>query len=521
MAEPSPERIVVIDMGSNSFRLVAYSFDSLGRWWRRTDEIHDAVRVGAGLASTGRLDREHAERAVAVMDVYAHFCRASGIEAGRVHAVATSAIRDAQNGAELVSAVASRTGWDVRVLSVEEEAHYGYLAAVNSTTLDDGAVLDLGGGSLQLVHVDHRRSRACASWPLGTVRMTEQFLTEKPATAKQRGALSRHVAEQLAQAPWLAQTGGRIVGLGGTVRNLAAAAAHAAGKPSIGVQGAQLERGALEQLIERLAARPASRRAEVPGIKPERAGIILAGAIVVAAVMDAGVFSALEVTHAGLREGIFLASFLGDRDPPLFDDVRRESVLNLARQYHDDLGHSEHVAALAAQLLGSLDGLGPTSADMDVPTLLWAGGMLHDVGMAIDYDDHHKHSRYLVLAAGLPGFSQREQAIIAQAVRYHRKGTPDLGYLSPLCEKGDEALVTQLAALLRLAEHLDRARDGSVRRAGFGRPDAGEPLTLEVDGDSALTRWGAERQSELFCAAFGRPLVVREPDQHLHFKGDV
>ena len=273
-------------MGSNSFRLVAYSYEP-GRWWRRTDEIYDTVRLGAGLVATGRLAEDRIETAIEAMEVYAHFCAASGIAREQVIAVATSAIRDAANGAELLARVRERTGFPARVLSAEEEARYGYLAAVNSTSLRDGAVLDLGGGSLQIVAVADRLAVQSASWPLGTVRMTERFLDGRRSGAKQRDALRAHVLEELGREPWVARTRGSLVGIGGTVRNLAAAAGAAAGLPSIGVQGALLERDALEQLIEELASRSVGQRAAIEGIKPGRAGLILAGAVVIAAAMEA------------------------------------------------------------------------------------------------------------------------------------------------------------------------------------------------------------------------------------------
>jgi exopolyphosphatase/guanosine-5'-triphosphate,3'-diphosphate pyrophosphatase len=507
MAVKEPLRTVVIDMGSNSFRLVAYSFEP-GRWWRRSDEIYDTVRLGAGLVASGRLAPDRMEAAIDAMEVYAHFCAASGIATADVHAVATSAIRDAANGGELLARVHELTGLPVRTLSAAEEAHFAYLAAVNSTTLHDGAVLDLGGGSLQLVSVRERRALASDSWPLGTVRMTERFFEGRSSGAKQRDALRAHVASELARATWLAQPPPMLVGIGGTVRNLAAAAGAAAGLPSVGVQGAVLQRDALEALIKRLAARSPRERAGVEGIKPGRAGLILAGAVVIAAVMDVCGAVRLEVTHAGLREGVFFSSYLAGADPPLFADVRVATVRNLAAQYQSDLHHSEHVALLAGQLLESLDGVLPPADGLDVGALVWAAGMLHDIGVSVDYDDHHKHSRYLVLAAGLPGYSQRELALIAQTVRYHRKGTPELGELAPLCHPRDGRLLTAMAALLRLAEHLDRGRDGAVRLAQL-RDRGGElELELAVDGDAALARWGAERQTDLFRKAFGRPLTL-------------
>jgi exopolyphosphatase/guanosine-5'-triphosphate,3'-diphosphate pyrophosphatase len=508
MDAQAPQRTVVIDMGSNSFRLVAYSYEP-GRWWRRTDEIYDTVRLGAGLQATGRLSQDRIEAATEAMEVYAHFCAASAIEPAQVRAVATSAIRDAANGAELLERVRALTGFPARVLSTQEEAWFGYLAAVNSTSLRDGAVLDLGGGSLQIVSVGERRALASASWRLGTVRMTERFLDpRRAASARQLDALRAHVLEELSSAPWLAAAAGSLVGIGGTVRNLAAAAAAAAGLPSIGVQGAIIERGALERLIAELAARPVSRRAAIAGVKPGRAGLILAGAVVIAAAMEAIGSERLEVTHSGLREGVFFSSYLADADPPLFDDVRVASVRNLAAQYQPDLVHCTHVAVLAGQLLNSLNGGLPPAEGLDVSQILWAASMLHDIGVSVDYDDHHKHSRYLILAAGLPGFSQRELALIAQTVRYHRKGTPELGELEPLCRPRDGQLLTRLAALLRLAEHLDRGRDSAVVGARLRRREDRLELELSVDGDAALARWGAERQSDLFRRAFGRPLTL-------------
>src|SRR4051812_30877916 len=223
-------RIAVCDLGSNSFRLVV--FTSAEGWWRRTDEIHESVRISAGLAETGRLSDEGIARGLATAEVFAHFCEATGIT--DIDAVATSAIRDATNA----EAFLSRAALPVRVLSKEEEARMGYLAAVNSTTLADGAVLDLGGGSMQLVRVASRHARVLQSWPLGAVRMTERFgLGEGTASKKQLKALREHVAAELEDAPWLPKAGERIVGIGGTVRNLAAAVQRAEGIPEFGVQG--------------------------------------------------------------------------------------------------------------------------------------------------------------------------------------------------------------------------------------------------------------------------------------------
>jgi exopolyphosphatase/guanosine-5'-triphosphate,3'-diphosphate pyrophosphatase len=142
--------------------------------------------------------------------------------------------------------------------------------------------------------------------------------------------------------------------------------------------------------------------------------------------------------------------------------------------------------------------------------LLWAAGMLHDIGTAVDYDDHHKHSRYLILNAGLPGFSVRETALIAQMARYHRKGSPSLGDLEPLCRDGDEELLLRGAALLRLAEQLERARDQAVHEARLQIVDGHAEVHLDADEDVTLARWMAERETDLFERAFGVGLSFAE-----------
>ena len=494
----APERrLAVVDLGSNSFRLVVFTWVE-GSWWKRTDEIHEPVRIGEGLEEGGVLQPRPLERALETVELYAHFCRATGID--DIRAVATSAIRDASNQSEFLS----RAALPVQVLTSEQEAWFGYLAAVNSTTLADGVALDLGGGSMQLTHVAGRHAQDRRSWPFGAVRMTERFLARERVKPKHIKALRTHVADALAEVPWLAGAGS-FAGIGGTVRNLAAAAEMAEGLPSFGVQGFALRRETLDELVDRLAELTPAERAKVPGIKPERGDLILAGALVVQSVMEAGGFDVMEVTEAGLREGVFFASLLEDRDPPLFEDVREASVRNLAAQYHADEAHTEHVAYLALSMWDAL-----ADGDAVERELLWAAAMLHDIGTAIDYDDHHKHSRYLILNAGLPGFSPRETVLIGQIARYHRKGNPGLGPFSALARDGDGELVTRCSTVLRLAEELERSRDQAVDRVEVRIDDGRVELRLRAHEDVSVGRWLAQREADLFLKAFGRELEVSE-----------
>jgi exopolyphosphatase / guanosine-5'-triphosphate,3'-diphosphate pyrophosphatase len=309
MPSARSERVAVIDLGSNSFRMVVFEAD--GGTWRRTDELSEAVRIGEGVADSGVLEETRMERAVRALETFAGVCEAYGLRDDEIDAVATSAIRDAKNGPELLERLRVRTGIAARVLSSEQEAHYGYLAAIDSTSLTDGCVLDLGGGSLQLVRVEDRAECESGSWRLGAVSMTERFLSEDaPADRKRLAQLGAHVESELARAPWLGNAAPHVVGLGGTVRNLASAAQRAAGSKGAGVHGFVLERAALEQLIDRLSELRPSQRGSLPGIKPARADIVLAGAVVVRSVLETCDAPSLQVTGASLREGILFERHL-------------------------------------------------------------------------------------------------------------------------------------------------------------------------------------------------------------------
>jgi exopolyphosphatase/guanosine-5'-triphosphate,3'-diphosphate pyrophosphatase len=489
---------------------------SPGDWWKLTDEIFETVRIGEGLAATGRLSEEAMERGRETLAVFERFCVAHGLGPDDVHAVATSAIRDASNGEAFLQAARKATGLHIEVISDEDEARFGYVAAVNTSTITDGLVLETGGGSIQLIDVADRHARSLRSFPLGAVRVTEQFLPGRgPARKKDLQRVRAYVRETLSSFPALARgEGGRIVGVGGAARNLAAAAQRAAGQPDIGVQGFMITREMLADLVQALASLPVSERGSVPGIKVGRGDIILASALVIETVVEMGSFDGIEITEASLRDGVFLArELLADQpgvDGPLFKDVRQAAVRNLAIQYESDLPHVEHVALLSLQMFDSLAAGGLFEPEPGERELLWAAAMLHDVGMTISYDDHHKHSYYLIVSAELPGFDPRERALIAQISRYHRKGAPKLGEMAGLARASDEELLERCSVILRLAEHLERGRDQAVSEARLRANGHGVDLHLEAAGDLTLPRWSVERygDGEAFERVFGRRLLV-------------
>ena len=418
------------------------------------------------------------------------------------------------NGGELLARVRELTGIPVRVLSTEEEAYFGYLAAVNSTTLRDGAVLDLGGGSLQLVRV--RGRQAVETRLLAARHGPHDRALLRRARRRARSSARRCAptsSRSFAAVPGAVELRGSVVGIGGTVRNLAAAADAAAGLPSIGVQGAVIEREALDALIKRAGITRASMSARGSReSSPVAPGVILAGAIVIGAAMEAIGTDRLEVTQAGLREGVFFSSYL---EPARAAAVRRRPRSRACATSRSSTSrtssHCTHVAELAGQLLDSLDGSAP------------AASRPRQRAAAVGCRNASRHRRVGRLrrppqALALP--DPRRRAAGVQPARAR-------------ADRADGALPPQGDARARRARAAVRARrraaaaDAPVgaaapRRASRPRPRrrgrAGARCASRASGSSsswpstatpALARWGAERQSDLFRKAFGRPLTAR------------
>jgi len=236
--------------------------------------------------------------------------------------------------------------------------------------------------------------------------------------------------------------------------------------------------------------------------------------VVLDAAMQHGGFSEVEVTEAGLREGILFECMLSDRDPPLLDDVRRASVENLEHRYNGHGAHVQHVARLSLQVFDGLADAGLHDLGRAEREVLWAACILHDIGTAIDYDDHHRHSHYLILNSGLPGYSPRELELIALIARWHRKGDPDPSQLGDLEHKGDGKRLKVLCGLVRVAEQLERSRDQSVTSVAVKRTKKAVRLvaaTGRAAGDESVAVWAAQRGSDLLAEGIGQPLeVVRD-----------
>lgn len=444
-------RAAIIDLGSNAGRMAVFSYEP-GRSFKQIDQLKQTLRLASGRDNIIRGDAFLA--GVQMLSGFRAYCEASQID--DVVAVATSAVRDAANGEGFVDAAKERAQIELEILSGPDEARIGVLGVANSHRFEDALVLDVGGGSAQLSLMEARTFVEGASWPIGGVRMSAAFFDSDPIEPAALSALDAHVRQAVAGRLAGLGSGRPLVGMGGTIRNLAKIYQAKTGYPVRLLHGFELSLSTISQLVEELAAMPIEARRRVSGLNRERADVIVAGAQVVRTIMELGGADRIVVSSHGLREGLLYRSLWAQQPGHLVADVRAFTVDNIARRYYDRPLHNQHVRRLALQLF---DGLQPWHGMTDFEReVLGAAALIHDIGMAVEYFDHHRHGRFLVTASSMPGFSHREQALVAILVGAHRRGRPKVGDLAVLLAPGDDARVAKLAGMLRLAEYLERTK---------------------------------------------------------------
>jgi exopolyphosphatase/guanosine-5'-triphosphate,3'-diphosphate pyrophosphatase len=472
--------------------------------FRLLDEVRETVRLAEGVEDDGRLKPAPMERGVEVMKLFHSFCRSTGVQ--RIVPVATSAVRDATNQAEFLLRVERESGLKLRVLSTEEEAYYGYLGAANALDLRDAFLVDIGGGSTEVTAIRGRAFLRSFSAPAGAVRFSERFVRSDPISKSDFKALESAATAIFADVDWLSNTSGTsLVGIGGTIRTLADIDQKARRYPLDRVHSYSFTRERLEEIIEMLRGMNQRQREEVPGLSRDRADLILAGALIIQQLMRRGHFADLTVSGQGLREGIFYEHFLVGEAPPLFSDMRGFSVQNLARIYNYEALHAAKVRELSLALF---DQLRPLHGDGEWEReLLGYAATLHDIGTVVSYYDHHKHGAYLVINSALQGFNHREIAILALLVRYHRKGDVSIEHYRDVLDQTDHTRVARLAALLRLAEYLERSKSQVIQGLQVELGDSIRVVTRAI-GDATVEIWDANRSAGLFKKAFGKEIEI-------------
>ena len=504
-------RLAAIDIGTNSVHMVIADVTRDGRI-KVVDRMKEMVRLGRGVFRSTRLAAEPMALGVRTLGSFRRLASTKGVTSLR--AVATSAVREARNGKAYVARLRRETGIPVEVISGGEEAHLIYRAVRHASVMDEDAhlLVDIGGGSMELTLVQDGTPVWYRSLPVGVARLSQRFLAHDPPTARERQALTDHVEQELGDVLGHVRRARvvRAIGTSGTVSALVSMVRAAAGDDLGRLDGSSATRRELAALRRRLVDRDAAERLALPGVDPKRNDQLPAAAVLLDVVCRLGRVPEIRVCTWALREGILLelAGVPVSRTART-TSARHRSVAALARTYAGGNAHGEHVARLALQLFDEL--AEPLELPAAARELLEYAAVLHDIGHAINHDRHQRHTAYLIRNSELLGFDPQEVEVMALVARGHRKGVPkttsaELRALAPEARQ----LVRPLAALLRVADALDRTHFGVVRTVR-ARPGANR-VVIDVDPGREkvdLELWAAERRAELLGRLLGRPVALR------------
>ena len=506
-------KIAAIDLGSNSIHMVVVEASASGGF-RVIGREKEMVRLGASTLARHHLSSAAMKRGLETLAKYKRLCETQGVD--KLIAVATSAVREAGNGEDFLDRVGRTIGIWPKAVSGEEEARLIYQAALHSIHLEGrrALVVDIGGGSVELALGAGKRIDVLASEKLGVLRMAQAFGQDDPMSPKDEARLVEHVDRHIRHhASRVRELEYDVaVGTSGTILALGTLALTAeAGAPPETLHHVTVKAEALRDVRRRLTGTALRDRLKMPGMDATRADIIVTGAVVLDTVLQRTGVKELVLCEWALREGILLDYMQGHRRSvaraEAYPDVRRRSVVALAERCAADDDHGRHVARLALELFEGtrrLHGLGD-----EARSLLEYAALLHDIGHHISYPGHHKHTYYLIKNGGLRGFHPIEIEVLANVARYHRRGHPRRKHAGFGTLSGEaRSTVRTLAALLRVADALDRSHRQVVRNlivSGRGRSLL---IRGQAGGNSELELWGVQRRAALLEEVFGLPVRV-------------
>ncbi|HEY5523177.1 MAG TPA: Ppx/GppA phosphatase family protein [Desulfuromonadaceae bacterium] len=502
-------RIAAIDIGSNSIRCIIAEASKEGKF-KIMDDEKATVRLGERLAITGVISDDASHRAIEAIRRFQKLVTGLNVEA--VEAVATSAVRTATNGKELVATLSKELGHEIKVISGEEEAELTAASALSNFDMYGKryAMVDIGGGSVEIVTAYGNHVEEFYSLDLGAVVMTDRFLMSDPIAEDELRKLQRHIRESLKRT----FTGKRVsvdslIGSGGTLTAIGCMAMQMRKDNYVSIHGSEVLHAEVVHLLAMLVHKDLKGRRTIPGLNQDRADIIVAGVVVIDELMRFFEANRILINERGIREGLLIRAMkrLGlpaaSSTPPTW----RDAVKEFARSCHVDELHAIHVAGMALSIFDAL--ALPFGLKTSERKLLEAAAILHDSGYFISYGSHHKHSYHLIRHAELFGFSPRERELIAQIARYHRKSLPKRKHeaFQNLKEK-DQVTVARLGGILRLADGLDRRRNGLVQNISclFG----GTTITIQLAAteDISVEIFGANAKKDLIEKAFGSSVIL-------------
>jgi exopolyphosphatase/guanosine-5'-triphosphate,3'-diphosphate pyrophosphatase len=505
----------VIDVGTNSIRLIVGEVGP-DLSYRVIDDEKVQARLGQGVDERGALALDAMSRSVETIERLKGIAEGHGLKGLR--AVATSAVRDASNREQMLTMVRMRSGIELEVLSGEDEARYAHASVGAAFDLRGVAagVLDIGGGSTELIVSVHGVIEEVLSLPLGAIRLTEWFGRCDDAEGAQMREMRQHlrefVREHVPKPPVPLDV---LFGSGGAMRSLAGVSMHRLASPVAGemlpriVRGYEMTLSEVQSNLHRLDGMSVRDRASIPGLSPERADIIAAGVAIAERFMKRLGVDRVRAHDRGIRDGVIremIRSLAPGRRTPSHAG-RVKTARQFAHSCRFDEAHAEQVVKLSLSMFdqmakAAVDGEDWASAESR--ELLHVAGLLHDVGYLIGHAKHHKHSYHLIVHSELDGFSHRQLEMVANLARYHRGSMPKMrhaGYAR--LSKEDRKIVRRLGAILRIAVGLDRTHTQSVTRVGLHVTQDRVTFELTSLEDPSVNIWEAERKSDLLEREFG------------------
>jgi exopolyphosphatase/guanosine-5'-triphosphate,3'-diphosphate pyrophosphatase len=518
-------RIAAIDIGTNSIHMIVVQIRP-DLSFEVVDREKDMVRLGAGgldgrsLTATAR---------AAALHTLGRFKRlAESHKVDEILAAATSATREADNGGDFIADVARETGIRIKLIPGPEEARLIHLAAAYGVDIGPATavVVDIGGGSVEVTLGTAGRLQLGQSFKAGVIRLTERFVRTDPLSRHDHRRLARFVSREMGS--YLDEVAGRgfdrVIGTSGTILSLGTMVLAAGGGPPGELRNQRITLKALRRLRDRLLEASLAERLQLPGMDPRRADLSVAGVVLLDTILRRLGARDLTLCDLALREGLVLDYIQRNgariRKIDRYPDVRRRSVIELGERCRYWPEHARQVAKLALDIFDqtrSVHGLGDREREW-----LEFGALLHDVGVHISYERHHRHSYYLIKNGDLRGFSPEEIEVIALIARYHRQATPkkshegygDLGGAS-------RKIVKTLSAMVRLAEGLDRSHAQVIAGIDLHQQDDAYFARLRAGGDAELELWAAHRHVAPLEEALGSPIrfevartEVRESPAH-------
>ncbi len=488
-------RTGIIDIGSNSIRLVIFESNSQGSY-RVIDEVKESARLSERVNEEG----EFSEDVIALVSTtLLHFrmlCEAAGTQ--KIRAIATAAIRNAKRSQHIIDVLQSSTGLTIEILSGEQEAYFGFLGMINTLDLQDGYLIDIGGGSTELSLFLNRTIVHSFSFPFGSVLLTKKYGRDGVISEEKQRDIQRMIEHAVSRFDWIGKHPGLpLVGLGGTVRSLCNIDQKSKHYSLSLTHNYTMKAAAIDQILHKLQSLPLDERKMIDGLAKHRVDIIVPGAIILQTLFLRCRASYYVISGSGIRDGLYHTELA--RTQHSAADVLHNSVLNLLHQHPIvPVPHINQVNRFALQLFDVLCLQLEQSARSRL--LIHAASMLYRIGISIMFYDFHKHTFYLIAHSPLYGLTHREIILCATIASYKnkKKARAILNLYSDIITKEDLLIVSKLGTLLQLAIALDRSETQPIQSIDASIDHKELRLTAEAHSSAMIEARQVQQITEDF-----------------------